>query len=83
MKALRKMKRRSWIAIVCSAVVMFCYPLAAQEIAGFPLWVVGWIPSLVGYWATNRILLPLLEAINDSLDEEKNEKSQTSGEGGE
>lgn len=68
-KTYKKMKRRAWIVLFAYAAAMLIYPFAAMTILDFPIWVVGWIATLVGWGFMVPSQSALIWAIRDKIDE--------------
>ncbi len=67
LRLFKKMKRRMLITWICWGVAMVVYPLAAKTVGGFPLWVVGWLASLIGWWSWCHHATPLTGVITEEI----------------
>ena len=79
LKTYKKMKRRAKIALFAYAAAMFIYPFAAMTVLDFPIWVVGWIATLVGCGfmvpSQSALIYALRDKINEgATDDEEREK---------
>ena len=71
----RKMRRRMVITWICWGVAMVGYPLATRTVGVFPLWMVGWLASLIGWWNWYNLASPLGMYLKEEIEHlERKEK---------
>lgn len=75
-RLLRKMQRRMVITWVCWGVAMIGYPLATETVGAFPLWVFGWMASLIGWWNWCDHATPLDECLKEEIEKLTNEEQE-------
>lgn len=78
LKTYKTMKRRAWIVLIAYAAAMLIYPFAERAVMGFPIWVVGWIAAMVGWW----FMVPSQAAFIRALDEKIEEVEEIHGQEG-
>lgn len=69
LKTYKKMERRAKIVLFAYAAAMFIYPFAAMTILKFPIWVVGWIATLVGWGFMVPSQSAFIYALRDKIKE--------------
>lgn len=79
-KLLHKLRRRMVITWVCFFLSMVIYPLSARTIGIVPVWVFGWLASLIGWWNWCQHATPLNMVLNEEIatleGKEKEEKAE-------
>ena len=76
-KTLRKMRRIMRITWICFGLSMVIYPLSVKTIGIVPVWVFGWLASLIGWWSWYRLASPLGMSLNEEIEHlERKEKEE-------
>lgn len=69
LKTYKTMKRRALVVLIAYAAAMFIYPFAAMTVQGFPIWVIGWIATLVGWGFMITSQSALILALDEKIKE--------------
>lgn len=75
-KLLRKLRRRVRITWVCFFLTMVIYPLSARTIGIVPVWVFGWLASLIGWWNWCHHATPLGACLKEEIEKLTNEEQE-------
>ena len=79
-KTFRKMRRLIRITWICFGLSMVIYSLSVKTIGIVPVWVFGWLASLIGWWSWYRHASPFGMCLNEEIanleGKEKEEKSE-------
>ena len=80
LKFLKKTRRKNIITWVMFGLAMTIYPLSTKTAGEFPLWVIGWICSMVGWLIWNTWAVPFEIWLTETI--EKIDKGETQENGG-
>ncbi len=76
LRRFKKMRRSITVTWVCWIVAMVGYPLATRTVGAFPLWVVGWLASLIGWWNWCNHSTPLAAVLREEIEKREKEEQE-------
>lgn len=76
-----RMRCRARIGMIAYIAAMFIYPFADRTVYGFPIWVVGWVATIIGWWCIAPSVMALMQTLDENIREVEEQNGKEGNQG--